>query len=164
MQYSLVCREVEPGVIPVCQRYGIGLLPWSPLGGGVLTGKYNRDLSGPKGCRFGEKPDKNNSWRTHFVSERNLKIADAVCAMAKELKTTPTALSIAWLLGRPSVSSVIIGPKSVKQLKDNLAACEVDLTPAHLKRLDQASAINTPYPAGFIAATWRNTEAAKEGE
>jgi aryl-alcohol dehydrogenase-like predicted oxidoreductase len=162
MQYSLVCRDVEPGVIPVCQRYGIGLLPWSPLGGGVLAGKYNRSLKGPKNSRFGEKPDPANQWRTHFVNERNVRIAEAVTALAKELKTSPTAVSIAWLLDRPTVSSVIIGPKSLAQLKDNLAACEVDLTAAHRKRLDEASALAAPYPAAFIAATFRNMEAAKD--
>jgi aryl-alcohol dehydrogenase-like predicted oxidoreductase len=164
MQYSLVCRDVESGVIPVCRRYGIGLLPWSPLGGGVLAGKYNRDLKGPRNSRFGEKPDDANEWRKRFVNERNVAIAEAVKNMARKLETPPTALSIAWLLGRPSVSSVIIGPKSLAQLKENLAACDLVLSPENVRTLDEASAPVVPYPAGFIAATFRNMEAAKDRE
>ncbi|HVP10131.1 MAG TPA: aldo/keto reductase [Phycisphaerae bacterium] len=162
MQYSLICRDVESGVVPVCHRYGIGLLPWSPLGGGVLAGKYNRDLKGPRNSRFGDKLDETNEWRNRFVNQRNVEIAETVKAAAKKLETTPTALSIAWLLGRPTVSSVIIGPKSVAQLKENLAADEVDIPAETLKQLDKISAPVAPYPAGFIAATYRNMEPAKD--
>jgi len=156
MQYSLVCRDIEAGVVHVCHRYGIGILPWSPLGGGVLTGKYSRDGRGPKGCRFGEKPDEENFWRQRFVNDRNLRIAEAVCSVAEGLKATPTAAALAWLLGRPMVSSIVIGPRSVRQLKENLAACEVRLTAAQIKRLGEASAPALPYPAEFIAKTRRN--------
>ena len=162
MHYSLICRDVEAEVIPVCQRYSTGLLPWSPLGGGVLSGKYNLSLKGPKNSRFGEKPDPANDWRNRFVNERNVRIAQAVTGMAKELKTNPTALSLAWLLGRPTISSVIIGPKSVAQLQENLAAGDVALSAEDWKNLDEASAPAPTYPAGFIADTYRNKETAKE--
>jgi aryl-alcohol dehydrogenase-like predicted oxidoreductase len=157
MQYSLVCRDIETGVVPVCQRYGIGLLPWSPLGGGVLTGKYSKEGRGPKDCRFGEKPDTDSFWRKRFVSRRNLEIAESVKALAGRLKTTPTAVALAWLLGRPMVAGVIIGPRSVRQLKENLAACDVGLAPEQRARLDEASAPAIPYPADFIAKTLRNS-------
>ncbi len=156
MQYSMVCRDIETGVVPVCRRYGIGILPWSPLGGGVLTGKYSRDGRGPKGCRFGEKPDPQNFWRERFVNDRNLRIAEAVSSAADAQKATPTAVALAWLLGRPMVSSIIIGPRSVRQLKENLASCEVQLTAGQRKRLDEVSAASVPYPAEFIAKTRRN--------
>lgn len=157
MQYSLVCRDVEAGVVPVCQRYGIGLLPWSPLGGGVLTGKYGRDFRGPQGCRFGREPDEDNFWRKRFVSKRNIEIAEAVKTAAKDLKAAPTAVAIAWLLGRPAVSSVIIGPKTVKQLKENLAGGELTLPKDRCRRLDEISRPAAPYPADFIAKTFRNS-------
>ncbi len=156
MQYSLVCRDVEREVVPVCQRYGIGLLPWSPLGGGVLTGKYKRDLSGPTGCRFGEKPDSPSFWRKRFVSERNLQIAEAVKSVANDMEATPTAVSLAWLLARPTVDSIIIGPKSAAQLQDNLAAAELSLSSEQLSRLDEASEPLKVYPTEFISTTRRN--------
>jgi aryl-alcohol dehydrogenase-like predicted oxidoreductase len=156
MQYSLVCRDIETGVVPVCRRYVIGILPWSPLGGGVLTGKYAPDGRGPKGCRFGEKPDEQNFWRQRFVNDRNLRTAETVSAVAREQKATAAAVALAWLLGRPMVSSIIIGPRSIRQLKENMAACEVRLTAAQIKRLDEVSAPAAPYPAEFIAKTRRN--------
>lgn len=157
MQYSLVCRDIESAVVPVCRRYAMGILPWSPLGGGVLTGKYARDGRGPTGSRFGDMPDEPNSWRRQFLNERNHAIADAVKSVAEARGATPTATAIAWVLSRPMVSSVIVGPKTPEQLKDNLAACAVCLTDAELKRLDEVSAPAPTYPHQFIARTQRNS-------
>lgn len=156
MQYSLVCRDIETGVVPVCQRYGIGILPWSPLGGGVLTGKYASTGTGPKGSRFGDQPDEPNSWRRQFVNERNLRIVEAVRKVAEAHRTTPAAAAIGWVLTRPAVSSVIIGPKTVEQLRGNLAACDVRLTDADLTLLDEASLPPPTYPHQFIRKTARN--------
>ncbi len=157
LQYSLVCRDIETGVVPVCQRYGIGILPWSPLGGGVLSGKYGRDMKGPKGSRFGESPDEANTWRKQFINQRNLDIVDAVKAVAEEHRAAPATVAVAWVLGRPMVSAVIIGPKSVDQLKANLSACGVKLTAEQIRRLDEASAPAPTYPHQFIAKTRRNS-------
>jgi len=157
MQYSLVCRDIETGVVPVCRRYGIGILPWSPLGGGVLAGKYSTDGTGPKGSRFGDQPDEPNSWRRQFVNERNLKIVERVKTIAAAHKSTPTAVAIAWLLAQPAVSSVIVGPKTAAQFKDNLAGCELRLTPEELKTLDEISDPAPTYPHQFIAKTFRNS-------
>ena len=158
MQYSLIFRDVERDVIPVCARYGIGLLPWSPLGGGVLSGKYSRDLTGPKNSRFGEEVKHGDEWRDRFVNERNLQIADVVKEVAAEHDTTPVAVAIAWLLGRPTVSSVIIGPKSVAQLKDNLAGADLALTDEQLHKLNESSTPAATYPEWFIGSTPRNRE------
>lgn len=155
MQYSLVCREIERGVVPVCQRYGIGLLPWSPLGGGILTGKYARGGTDPAGSRFGSM-ERDDDWRKAFVNERNFEIADEVARVAKELGTSATAVAIAWLLTRPAVSSIIIGPKTVAQLRDNLAAGGVVFTPAQLEQLHAVSKLKTGYPEKFIAVSGRN--------
>lgn len=159
MQYSLVCRDIETGVVPVCEKYRIGILPWSPLGGGVLSGKYGRDLKGPKESRFGETADAANVWRKQFVNERNLDIVDAVKAVARECETTAPTLATAWVLGRPMVSSVIIGPKSLDQWKSALAACAVKVSPEQWTRLDDVSEPLPTYPHQFIAKTARNSEA-----
>lgn len=157
MQYSLVRRDIESGVIPVCERYKIGILPWSPLGGGVLTGKYKSDGTGPAQSRFGTTPDEANAWRKDFVNERNMTIAAAVKKVADRLSSSPTTVAIAWVLSRPAISSVIIGPKSVAQLKDNLAASSLRLGEADLKQLDEASTPVPTYPASFIIRNKRNT-------
>jgi aryl-alcohol dehydrogenase-like predicted oxidoreductase len=156
MQYSLVRRDIETGVVPVCLRNKIGILPWSPLGGGVLTGKYKPDHTGPADTRFGPTPDAANAWRKDFVNDRNLAIAGGVGKIALRLGTNPSAVAIAWLPTRPAVSSIIIGPKSCKQLEENMAALRVTLSADDLARLDELSAPHIPYPASFIAKTKRN--------
>jgi len=156
MQYSLACRDIERGVVPVCERYNIGLLPWSPLGGGVLTGKYKRDMTGPAGTRFGPTPDDANDWRKRFVNQRNLDIADAVQAVARQCETSTTAVAINWLLNRPAVSSVIIGPKTTAQLNENLAGCDLRMPADQRAHLDKVSALPRAYPEQFIAAIKRN--------
>jgi aryl-alcohol dehydrogenase-like predicted oxidoreductase len=156
MQYSLVCRDIETGVVPACQRYGIGLLPWSPLGGGVLTGKYAKTAAPAKDARYGSASQPNDAWRARFVNDRNLAIAEEVQRLAAAHQTTATAVAIAWLLQRPGVSSVIIGPKRIAQLHDNLAACDLHLSADDLKRLDDASSPTLAYPEWFIASMPRN--------
>jgi len=158
MQYSLIERSIEHEMVPVLERYGIGLLPWSPLGQGVLTGKYTRgSLAGPGGSRFQGEPanDQAAAWRSMFLNERAFDVLDAVQAVAGELDTTPVAVSLAWCLGRPAVSSVIIGPKSAAQLEANLAAVDLRLGPEEAARLDEASRPAPPYPVSFQARTPR---------
>ncbi len=156
MQYSLACRDIERGVQKVCQRYGIGILPWSPLGGGVLTGKYKSTGSAGADTRFGAIADPNNDWRKAFLNERNLQIASTVKTIADELGTNPSAVALAWLLRRPMVSSIIIGPKTVAQLNENLAACDLVLSAEQMKRLSDVSKPHLPYPEKFIARNARN--------
>ncbi len=156
MQYSLACRDIERGVVPVCRKYGIGLLPWSPLGGGVLTGKYRGTGPADAGTRFGAFPDENNDWRRAFLNERNLHIGEAVRQAAEALHTNPSAVALQWLLRQPMVSSIIIGPKSVGQLKDNLAASELALPADVMANLGEVSKPHLPYPEKFIARNARN--------
>jgi aryl-alcohol dehydrogenase-like predicted oxidoreductase len=157
MQYSLVCRHIEQDVIPVCQRYGMGLLPWSPLGMGVLTGKYSSTSSGPAGSRFGKPPKDEDAaaWRANFINERSLAIAEVVKSIAGRLETTATAVSLAWLLRQPVIASVIIGPKNIEQLEQNLAAAEVELSDEHVAKLDEASTPPPRYPEAFVTWTQR---------
>lgn len=155
MQYSLVCRDIERSVTTVCDRYRIGLLPWSPLGGGILTGKYTRDGAAPDGSRFGSvEPD--NEWRKAFLNDRNFGIAETCAEIAKQLEVSMSAAAIAWVLRQRGVSSVIIGPKTIDQLNDNVTACEVRFTAKQLERLDRASRPQLGYPEKFIMRNQRN--------
>ncbi len=156
MQYSLVCRDIELAVVPVCQRYRTGILAWSPLAGGMLTGKYARDGRGPADSRFMALPDPDNEWRKAFLIQRNFDIVDELQSVARELGAAPAAVALAWLLGRPAVNSVIIGPKSIRQLHDNLASCDLTLPESALQRLDRVSRPQPSYPARFIHVTDRN--------
>lgn len=156
MQYSLANRDIERGVVKVCQRYGIGILPWSPLGGGVLTGKYTGTGTAAASTRFGSIPDLNNDWRKAFLNDRNLQIAAAVKEIAESLRTNSSAVALQWLLRQPMVSSVIIGPKNVAQLKENMAASDLALSSEQMERLHQVSKPHLPYPEKFIARNARN--------
>jgi aryl-alcohol dehydrogenase-like predicted oxidoreductase len=153
VQYSLVERAVEREHVPLCLHHGLGILPWSPLGGGFLSGKYQRDQTPPTGTRLDHWRDRFGS----FDSEGNWQALATVRAVAAELGTTPARVAIAWLLHKPVVSSVIFGARSVAQLEDNLPAAELALPAAAQKRLDDATAPKLGYPYDFIARiqpTW----------
>jgi len=145
-QYSLVTRDIELEHVPVCQRHGLGILPWSPLAGGFLSGKFERGAAPPPGTRLEKWKDRYAA----FDNERNWKIIDAVRAVAGELGATPSQVALAWLLRKPAVTSVIFGARTEDQLKDNLKAAELRLDDAQLRRLDDASAAPLPYPYAMI--------------
>jgi aryl-alcohol dehydrogenase-like predicted oxidoreductase len=145
-QYSLVVRDLEREHVPLCRDEGLGILPWSPLAAGFLTGKYERGKPPQGGTRLGEKAER----FARFDLERNWKILDAVRAVARETSATPSAVSLAWLLARPQVSSVIFGARTVEQLETNLAAADLELSPGQIAALDQASAFDVGYPYDFI--------------
>jgi aryl-alcohol dehydrogenase-like predicted oxidoreductase len=147
MQYSLLVRDLEREHIPVCKQFGLGVLPWSPLAAGFLTGKYARHQPPPPGVRL-------EKWKERFAefdSDRAWRTLDAVNAIAKEKRTTPAAVSLAWLLAKPTVTSVIFGARSLEQLDDNLAAADVKLSPDDVRKLDDASAFELGYPYKFLA-------------
>jgi len=148
-QYSLICRDIEREHVPLCREEGLGILPWSPLAGGFLTGKFERGNPPPKGTRLGEKAERFG----RYDLEHNWKVMDAVRAVAKETGATPSAVSLAWLLAKPQVTSVIFGARNVEQLDANLAAVELELSKAHLELLDKASAVELGYPYAFIQQT-----------
>jgi aryl-alcohol dehydrogenase-like predicted oxidoreductase len=149
MQYSLLVRDIEREHVPVCREEGLGILPWSPLAGGFLTGKFEKGKPPQTGTRLGEKAER----FARYDLERNWKVLDAVRAVASELGTTPSVVSLAWLLHRPHVSSVIFGARTVEQLEANLAAADLELGAKHMAMLDQASAFDLGYPYSFIQAT-----------
>ena len=145
-QYSLVVRDLEREHVPLCRDEGLGILPWSPLAGGFLTGKFERGKPPASGTRIGASAQR----FARFDTERNWKILDAVRAIASETSSTPSAVSLAWLLAKPQVSSVIFGARDVEQLDANLAAAELALTPAQITTLDEVSAFDVGYPYAFI--------------
>jgi len=145
-QYSLVVRDLEREHVPLCKKTGTGILPWSPLAGGFLTGKYRKGQQPPAGTRF----DKWQERYQRFDTERHWRILDAVSAVAERSGATPAAVSLAWLLARPTVTSVIFGARTVDQLDANLAAVGLELSSEDLAQLDQASAIELGYPYEFL--------------
>jgi aryl-alcohol dehydrogenase-like predicted oxidoreductase len=147
-QYSLVARELEREHVPLCTRFGLGILPWSPLAAGFLSGKYVRGEKAPSGARLAS-----DRWTQRYAgydNDRCWKTLGAVQAIAKETGATLSQVSLAWLLGRPAVSSVIFGARTLEQLKDNLGATTTTLTPAQRKTLDDASAPDLGYPYDFM--------------
>jgi aryl-alcohol dehydrogenase-like predicted oxidoreductase len=148
-QYNLLVRDLEREHVPLCRDEGLGILPWSPLAGGFLTGKFERGKPPEGGTRLGEKAER----FARYDVERNWKILDAVRAVAGETGATPSAVSLAWLLAKPQVTSVIFGARTIAQLEPNLAAAELALTPAQVKALDDASAVPLGYPYEFIGQT-----------
>lgn len=144
-QYSLIERSIERELVPTCKRFGLGILPWSPLAGGMLTGKYQPEKI-PAGSRLEKWEDR---WKRQN-NTRTWQILDAVRAVAAESNSSPATVSLAWLLAKPWVTSVIFGAKSVAQLEENLRAAELTLTPDQVKRLDEASAFEVGYPYDFI--------------
>jgi aryl-alcohol dehydrogenase-like predicted oxidoreductase len=147
-QYSLIVRELEREHVPLCRTEGLGILPWSPLAGGFLTGKFERGKPPAATARLGMKDR-----FARYDTERNWKIIDAVRTVATEVGSTPAAVSLAWLIGKPQVTSVIFGARNVEQLEANLAAADLELAPKHVEMLDQASAFDLGYPYAFIGAT-----------
>jgi aryl-alcohol dehydrogenase-like predicted oxidoreductase len=148
-QYSLVVRELEREHVPLCREHGLGILAWSPLAAGFLSGKFRKGQPPPKGTRL-------EKWKERleqFDSERNWKLLQVLDTLASELDATPARLSLAWLLHKPSVSSVIIGARTMEQLEDNLKAASLRLSPEAMQRLDEASAMPLGYPYDFIQRT-----------
>ena len=147
-QWSLIVRDLEREHVPLCRTEGLGILPWSPLASGFLTGKFERGKAADASSRLGM-----NDRMKRYDNERNWKILDAVRAVAKEMSSTPAAVSLAWLLAKPQVTSVIFGARTIEQLDANLIAADLELAPKHVELLDQASAIELGYPYAFIAQT-----------
>jgi len=132
--YSLVSRGIEGDVLPACQRQGLGTMIYSPLGGGVLTGKYKRGEDPPADSRFGR-----GGMGGRTLDDQSLDAADEVGKVAAELGTTPTAVAIAWVLARRGVTSVIIGPRTFDQFQQNMEGFDLQLDRATVKRLSDAT-------------------------
>ena len=151
LQYNLLDRTIEHELLPYCLDTGITSQAWSPLGGGWLTGKYRRDHRPEGSTRLGEDPNRGVEAYDKRNTDRTWAIVDAVTAIADEHGCTPGQVAIAWLLTRPSVSSVLLGARTLEQLDDNLGAADVELTDEEINRLTAISAPGLPdYPYAML--------------
>jgi aryl-alcohol dehydrogenase-like predicted oxidoreductase len=157
-QYNLLARAIEWEIVPACQAAGLGLLAWSPLASGWLTGKYRRDEPPSAGTRAAENADLGMKiWNQRGHLEQTWQVLGAVRKIADERGVTMSQVAIGWLLGRPGVSSVILGARTLRQLEENMAAAEVRLSQEEMQLLDQVSEPPTPdYPYGEPGQTQRS--------
>jgi aryl-alcohol dehydrogenase-like predicted oxidoreductase len=146
-QYNLLSREVEWEIIPACEANGLGLLPWSPLGGGWLTGKYTRDQRPTGDTRLGDDPERGvEAYDKRAASERTWAVVDAVRSLAAARGVPMAAVALAWLHDRPTVCSVVLGARTTEQLTANLGAAGLHLSAEETAVLDAAS---DPAPADY---------------
>jgi len=143
IEYSLIERTVEGELIPMALELGLGVTPWSPLRGGVLSGKYTRENAGSVKADRGDRV-------TAFLNERAFGIIDELARIARELDTTSSAVALAWVQGRPGVASTIIGARRLDQLDQNLAALDVQLSADQTASLDRLSEPTLNFPAPFM--------------
>ncbi len=157
-QYNLLVREIESEVVPAALDAGMGLLPWSPLAGGWLTGKYRRDADPTGATRLGEDPERGmEAWQPRNALERTWQILGVVQDVAREVGANPARVALAWLEAQPAVTSVILGARTTDQLTDNLGAVAVELSAEQLARLTAVSApVVSDYPYGQAAVDQRH--------
>jgi aryl-alcohol dehydrogenase-like predicted oxidoreductase len=159
-QYNLLAREIEWEIVPSCVDAGLGLLPWSPLGGGWLTGKYTRDARPSGATRLGENPERGvEAYDRRSSRERTWDVVEAVQDVAKARGVSMAQVALAWVVDRPAVSSVILGARTGEQLEDNLGAAGLHLSGEERERLDTASDPSpADYPYGDIGRGQRTRE------
>jgi aryl-alcohol dehydrogenase-like predicted oxidoreductase len=144
IEYSLLQRTVEGELLPMARELGLGVTPWSPLKSGALSGKYTRANAAT------QKADR-GAWVHSALDEKAYAIVDELLRVAKQLETTPARVALAWVQGRPGVTSTILGARTLAQLDDNLAALDVKLAPEHVAKLDELSKPQLNFPADFVA-------------
>jgi aryl-alcohol dehydrogenase-like predicted oxidoreductase len=149
-QYNLLVREIEFELTDVCVNEGIGILPWSPLAGGWLTGKYRRDETPAGASRLGDDPERGmEAYAPRNAQERTWQVIETVETVAAELGVSMAQVALAWTADRPAVSSVILGARTLGQLEDNLDAAHLHLSPEQTAALDAASEpVVGDYPYG----------------
>ncbi|MBV9390408.1 MAG: aldo/keto reductase [Verrucomicrobia bacterium] len=151
-QYHLLCRSTEWELIPLCEVEGLGVIPWSPLGGGCLSGKFKRGMSGPPDdsrVKIAEERGWTESW-TNRNNESTWRLLDVLHEISAESGKSPAQVAINWLLRKAAVTAPIIGAKRMDQLQNNIGSIGWSLSPEQLTKLDQASLIPMPYPYDFI--------------
>jgi aryl-alcohol dehydrogenase-like predicted oxidoreductase len=146
IEYSLIERTVEHDLLPMALAQGLGVTPWSPLKGGLLSGKYGRNKQ-PQG-EGRHVPGVSKS-----LTDRNYSIIEAAEAVAAEVGTGVAQVALAWVLARPGVASPILGARTLAQLAGNLQSLELELPPGLIQRLDSATAPAPIFPHGFLANT-----------
>jgi aryl-alcohol dehydrogenase-like predicted oxidoreductase len=156
-QYNLLVRDIEHEIVPASLDAGIGLLPWSPLAGGWLTGKYQRDALPTGTTRLGENPERGmEAFKPRNAEERTWQIIDAVAEVGKARGAQSAQVALAWLAAQPAVTSVILGARTTAQLADNLGAASLQLSAEEIARLSAVSApIISDYPYGKAGVSQR---------
>jgi aryl-alcohol dehydrogenase-like predicted oxidoreductase len=154
--YNLIDREIETELVPVCRNEGVGIIPWSPMRGGWLTGKYRRGMtSAPAGSRWdGDKQPWLGNWQDS-VDERVWNVTDALIDVASEIGRSPAQVALRWLAQQPGVTAPIVGARNTGQLADNLGATGWSLDDKHLEQLTAAGDQPLPYPQAYIARSPR---------
>ena len=150
--YNLLDRSTEWELIPVCQNEGLGVIPWSPLRGGWLSGKFRRGMTAPPSdtrVKAAEEMGWSESWSA-YNNERTWSILDELFAVAEEAGKAPAQVALNWLLQRPGVTAPIIGARSLEQLEANLGASGWALSGEQAARLTQAGEMQALYPGAFI--------------
>ncbi|MBY8872039.1 aldo/keto reductase [Micromonospora sp. PLK6-60] len=152
--YNLLDREAEWELVPVCHNEGVGVIPWSPLRGGWLTGKFRRgDRPAVGESRIGDTTSSDPAWTeawSNYDNERTWAVIDALLLVAEKIDRTPAQVALNWLLGRPGVTAPILGVRSQTQLDDNLGAVGWELDESSRSRLDEASKRQAPYPYALL--------------
>ena len=150
--YNLLDRSIEWEIAELCQNEGIGIIPWSPLRGGWLTGRYQRNMENPpEGTRVGnaEKHGWSERWSA-YNNERTWNVIDELLAIAKETEKSPAQVALNWVKDQPGVTAPIIGARNMEQLTDNLGSVGWSLTDEQRNRLNEVSEMPGPYPYDFI--------------
>jgi aryl-alcohol dehydrogenase-like predicted oxidoreductase len=150
MYYSVANRDIEREVVPMAMDTNLAILPWSPLAGGLLSGKFDLEKPGPENAR-----------RTKFDfppvdKERTKKVLKEMRAVSEEMGISVARVALAWLLTRPFVTSVIIGAKTREQLMDNLAASDAQMSSEHITQIDTTNALPSEYPGWMVI--WQNRD------
>ena len=148
-EYSLLVRSTEWEILPLCEEEGVGVICWSPLAGGWLTGKYQRDQAPPEASRVGEG-DRWDDQPEQRESERTWRIVDALGEISAATGKTHAQIALNWLLQQPGVTAPIFGARTMNHVEGNLGSVGWALAPEHIDQLNQASAIPLPSPHDFI--------------
>jgi aryl-alcohol dehydrogenase-like predicted oxidoreductase len=151
--YNLLDRSFEWELLPVCEAEGVGVIPWSPLRGGWLSGKYHRGMSAPPPDTRIEEAEKqgwSEAWGI-YANERSWQVIDTLLAIAAEREKTAAQVALNWLLQKPGVTAPILGARTLAHLEDNLGATGWSLTDQEVTELDQASRLPLPYPYESLA-------------
>jgi aryl-alcohol dehydrogenase-like predicted oxidoreductase len=153
-QYSLIVREVEWEIVPAALDAGLGLLPWSPLGGGWLSGKYRRGQRPTGGTRLGEDPGRGMEAWERRGTDRTWRVIEAVGRVAEARGVSMPQVALAWVTDRPAVTSTILGARTLEQLEDNLRSVDLRLSEEETAALDEASApAVSDYPYGELGVS-----------
>jgi aryl-alcohol dehydrogenase (NADP+) len=156
-QYSLLSREIEWEIVPACLDAGLGLLPWSPLGGGWLSGKYQRDQRPTGDTRLGDDPNRGMEAYDRRGTEQTWNVIDEVQKIAENHGVSMAEVALAWVTARPAVTSTILGARTLEQLEANLGAADLTLTEAETAALDAVShPAVADYPYGELGEDQRS--------